>query len=196
VNGDGFADVIIGGPGASPNGGASGAVFVLYGKASGFQSEQFWNIAGNDGVRIDGEAAGDNAGVWVSSADINGDGIADILIGADRAHPNGANSGANYVVFGKSSGFGGDLPLSSLDGTNGFQINGETAGDFSGYSISSAGDVNGDGFGDIIIGSPPIWNYRVSMEPTDSRSTACPRATTAGFPSPRRATSTATAMPI
>jgi len=46
------------------------------------------------------------------------------------------------------------LKLSSLDGTNGFKINGEAADDRSGFSVSSAGDVNGDGFADLIVGAP------------------------------------------
>jgi serralysin len=58
------------------------------------------------------------------------------------------------VVFGQAGGFGANLNLSTLDGTNGFQISGEAANDFSGRSVSSAGDVNGDGFNDLIIGAP------------------------------------------
>ena len=46
------------------------------------------------------------------------------------------------------------VQLSSLSATNGFKISGEAYGDFSGYSVSSAGDVNGDGFDDLIIGAP------------------------------------------
>jgi len=57
------------------------------------------------------------------------------------------------VVFGSSTRTSAELDLSSLDGTNGFQINGIDHADFSGYSVSSAGDVNGDGFDDIIIGT-------------------------------------------
>jgi hypothetical protein len=57
------------------------------------------------------------------------------------------------VVFGKAGGFAASLDLSTLDGSNGFQINGEAAADRSGYSVSAAGDVNGDGFGDLIIGA-------------------------------------------
>ena len=61
--------------------------------------------------------------------------------------------GQSYVVFGSSSGFGASLNLSSLNGSNGFVINGIDAGDYSGYSVSSAGDINGDGFDDLIIGA-------------------------------------------
>jgi Ca2+-binding RTX toxin-like protein len=57
------------------------------------------------------------------------------------------------VVFGQAKGFDTSLDLSSLDGTNGFQINGEAAGDGSDRSVSSAGDVNGNGFDDLIIGA-------------------------------------------
>jgi hypothetical protein len=56
-------------------------------------------------------------------------------------------------LFGKASGFAANLNLSTLNGSNGFKINGATADDHSGYSVSAAGDVNGDGFGDVIIGA-------------------------------------------
>jgi Ca2+-binding RTX toxin-like protein len=84
---------------------------------------------------------------------VNGDGFADLIVGANGADPNGSNSGASYVVFGKAGGFGAALELSSLDGANGFQINGEAAYDYSGRSVASAGDVNGDGFADLIVGA-------------------------------------------
>jgi trimeric autotransporter adhesin len=71
----------------------------------------------------------------------------------DLADPNGNNSGASYVVFGQEDGFSANLNLSTLDGTNGFRINGEADGDLSGLSVSAAGDVNGDGFDDLIIGA-------------------------------------------
>jgi hypothetical protein len=104
---------------------------------------------------INGIDANDYSGRSVSSAgDINGDGFDDIIIGVYRADPNGQDqAGESYVVFGKAGGFSANLNSSALDGSNGFVINGIDADDRSGRSVSSAGDVNGDGFDDILIGA-------------------------------------------
>jgi len=155
INGDGFADLIVGASDADPNGAYSGASYVVFGKASGFTADvSLFALDGTDGFQISGEAAGDFSGRSVHSAgDVNGDGFDDLLVGAFLASPNGAYSGQAYVVFGKASGFTATLELSALNGTNGFQINGEAAGDRAGLGLSSAGDVNGDGFDDIIVGA-------------------------------------------
>ena len=91
------------------------------------------------------------------AGDVNGDGIADLLIGAVGAAPNGELSGASYVVFGRDTAqtgaFPASLDLSDLDGTNGFRLDGVAAGDRSGRAVSSAGDVNGDGIADLLIGA-------------------------------------------
>ena len=84
--------------------------------------------------------------------DINGGEFDDLIIGAPNADPNGARSGASYVVFGKASGFAATLELSALDGTNGFALNGAAASDYSGRSVASAVDVIGDGFDNLIVG--------------------------------------------
>jgi len=155
VNGDGFADLIIGANGADPNGVSSGASYVVFGKASGFAANlDLSSLDGSTGFQINGEAVADYSGFSVSGAgDVNGDGFADLIIGAYRADPNGNYSGASYVVFGKASGFAANLNLSSLNGSTGFQINGEAVNDYSGRSVSGAGDVNGDGFADLIVGA-------------------------------------------
>jgi hypothetical protein len=90
---------------------------------------------------------------------VNRDGFDDLIIGAPDATANDVGSGAAYVVFGKGDGFGPDIALSTLDGTTGFKINGEAEGDYFGYSVSG-GDVNGDSFGDLIIGAPAESEFK------------------------------------
>src|SRR6266853_1826679 len=155
VNGDGFADLLIGATGADPHGSGSGASYVVFGKAGGFTTPfDLSTLNGVNGFKINGEAAGDYSGRTVSAAgDVNGDGFADLLIGAPYAAPNGTYSGASYVVFGKAGGFTTPLELSTLDGATGFKINGEAANDEAGNSVSAAGDVNGDGLADLLIGA-------------------------------------------
>ena len=157
VNGDGFADLIIGALRADPGGDdEAGASYVVFGRASGFATSlDLATLDGTNGFRLDGIDAFDRSGASVASAgDVNGDGFADILIGAYGGDPGGdSDSGESYVVFGKASGFAVSLDLAALDGTNGFRLDGIDADDRSGFSVASAGDVNGDGFGDIMIGA-------------------------------------------
>ena len=155
VNGDGFDDLLIGAYGAAPNGSDSGVSYVVFGKSDGFSTTlQLSTLNGSDGFKISGVAAGDNSGFSVSTAgDVNGDGFDDLLIGAFGAAPHGPATGASYVVLGRDGPFSPTLELSTLNGSDGFRISGASAYDLSGFSVSTAGDVNGDGFDDLIIGA-------------------------------------------
>lgn len=159
INGDGVDDVVIGAFSADPGGvNAAGEIYAVFGRrnlgASG--SIELSQLAAGEGVVINGIAQTDVAGGSVSSTgDINADGLNDLLIGASQADPNGLSfAGQAYVVFGANDlGTSGPIALASLDGNNGFVIEGISLGDTVGRSVSNAGDVNGDGSSDIIIGA-------------------------------------------
>ena len=126
---------------------SSGKSFVVFGKKDNRDVVNLSAIeSGTGGFVINGENSNDFSGYSVSSAgDVNGDGLDDLIVGAHQADlTNSADAGKSYVVFGKANTDA--INLSSIaTGTGGFVINGENTGDKSGYSVSSAGDVNGDG---------------------------------------------------
>ena len=129
VNGDGFSDVIVG---AYGYGSDQGRAYIYFGGAS------MNNISD---VTITGEAAGDRFGNSVSGAgDVNGDGYSDVIVGASGYS---ANTGRTYVYYGGAS----------MNNTADMTMTGETPGDKFGSSVSSAGDVNGDGYSDVIAGA-------------------------------------------
>jgi hypothetical protein len=156
VNKDGIGDFIIGGylydP---PSRGDGGAAVVIFGKTSGWADIDLASFtSGSAGFWIFGAATGDACGVAVSGAgDMNGDGADDLIVTASAADPQSkAEAGASYVVFGHSTTTTfGTIDLSVNSGGAWFKIYGATAGDHSGERACSAGDVNGDGFGDVAI---------------------------------------------
>ncbi|MGY0195697.1 beta strand repeat-containing protein [Leptothrix sp. BB-4] len=147
VNGDGLADVIVGAHGADQWQGRS---HVVFGKADGQSVKLSAVDAGHGGFVIRGELSGDLSGIAVGGAgDVNGDGLADLIVGASGA---AITFGKSYVVFGKADGAAVDLSAIS-QGTGGFAINGDAFAGAGGYSVSGAGDVNGDGLADLIVGA-------------------------------------------
>ena len=154
VNGDGFDDLIIGAPWADPDDkNGAGETYVVFGHSGGFPpSFALSMLDGSNGFRLDGIDEGDWSGWSVSSAgDVNGDGFDDLIIGAHGANE---HAGETYVVFSHSGGFPPSFALSTLDGLNGFRLDGNHDWHGSAFSVNSAGDINGDGFDDLIIGAP------------------------------------------
>ncbi len=156
VNGDGVDDLIVGARYADPAGKSSaGESYVVFGRADGTKVSLADIAAGSGGFVINGIDPDDRSGRSVSGAgDVNGDGLADVIVGAPGADPGGRESaGRSYVVFGKADGTPVDLSDFLTGKAGGFVINGIEPGDQSGVSVSGAGDVNGDGLDDIIVGA-------------------------------------------
>ncbi|RMB12233.1 FG-GAP repeat protein [Eilatimonas milleporae] len=151
INGDGLNDLIVTAPSAD-----AGQAYVIFGTTAGFNASLApSDLDGNNGFVITSIDAVERFGGASATGDINGDGIDDIIVSASSADPFGNTmAGKTYIVFGQTEGFGARLDLSTLDGDAGFTINGINAYDRSGHAISIAGDINGDGFDDLIIGAP------------------------------------------
>jgi len=140
---DGRADFLIGAYESDGSAAAAGAVYLVYGPASGTIDLSFADS------RILGIAAGDWAGFSVGSVgDVNGDGDDDLVIGAPFAHPDGSYVGAAYLVYGPPDD--GDMSLSDAARV----YTGINPGDRAGFSVAGVGDINGDGRGDILVGAP------------------------------------------
>ncbi|SDG90059.1 Por secretion system C-terminal sorting domain-containing protein [Dyadobacter soli] len=143
VNGDGYSDIIVGNANGSNEEQQEGRVFIYHGSASG--------IATTPSVILEPNIAFARMGASVASAgDINGDGYSDVIIGASYSDvivgaPSTTKNGTIYIYYGSPSGIIAATPTTFESGQDGAQF---------GYSVAGAGDVNGDGFSDIIAGAP------------------------------------------
>ena len=143
VNGDGYSDFIVGAPGYESGGAEKGAVFVWYGGiGSSFPS---WSWPGPHAYSQYGYSV-------ASAGDVNGDGYSDVIIGVPSATNEQDTEGMVHVWYGSSSG------LPTLVFNPSWMAESNLAGARFGTSVSSAGDVNGDGYSDIIVGAPNYTN--------------------------------------
>lgn len=139
INGDGFSDIIVGAPFLAPS--STGAVYIYHGSPDGLSNTPVNTYNGTN--------SNDFFGLVVSSAgDVNGDGYSDVIVTAEKPL---SGPGIVYIYLGSSSG----LSLSPSATLTGF-----FSGDGFGYSASCAGDVNGDGYSDIVVGAPGVLGNR------------------------------------
>jgi predicted transcriptional regulator len=149
VNGDGYDDMIIGASKNDDAGNDSGKIYIIFGKSSDWEMDV--NLSKADASFL-GEAPDSqgNSTLRVAGAgDVNGDGCDDILIANPRNDKHGRNAGLTYLIFGKETGWTNNTNLSSSDAS----FYGEAKSDFSGFYVAGAGDVNSDGYDDILIGA-------------------------------------------
>jgi hypothetical protein len=151
VNGDGFSDVIIGAPDYDNGQVDEGQVFLYYGSVGGLSSIPDWTR--------ESDQASASFGICVATAgDVNGDGYSDIIIGS-HSYDNGQwDEGRAFVYHGSSSG---------LSTSANWTAENDQAGSVFGWSASSAGDINGDGYSDVIIGAHQYpygsWNGKAYL---------------------------------
>jgi hypothetical protein len=148
VNGDGHDDVLVGAFGSNDAGQNAGKVYLFLG--SRLAAGGWFEAASADYVWT-GVAADDEAGISVAAGDVDGDGLDDLIVGADGADSAGAWTGSVYVILASGLGAAGGpaLSLSNAD----YVIQGESEGNFFGTSVA-AGDVDGDGTDDVLVGAP------------------------------------------
>jgi hypothetical protein len=151
VNGDGYGDVIVGAPNYNGGSSSEGKVFVYAGQPTGPTVTPIWTAESNQANAV--------FGISVASAgDVNGDGYGDVIVGASQYDQDGlGDEGWTFVWLGSASGLGS----SGTPGNADWSARGNQAAARFGMSVAGAGDVNGDGYGDVIVGAPTYANGQV-----------------------------------
>ena len=146
VNGDGYDDILIGAFHNGDEGSDSSQIYLILGKDSGWAMDT--DLADSD-ASFYGVGADYISGASVAGAgDVNGDGYDDILVGSEYDYNTGEHAGPTYLILGKASGWAMDTSLLDSDAS----FLGENTYDDYLWSVAGAGDVNGDGYDDILIG--------------------------------------------
>lgn len=187
VNGDGlddFALSMFAGDGVSDSIGNSGNTYVVFGRTNWSNQIDLEELDGTDGFTVYGVNWNDESGTALGGGgDFNGDGFDDVLIGAPRAdgptifNPGGpgerGGAGDSYVIFGKANWMNdAHVEVATLADNAGVILHGAEIHGWSGRAIDFAGDMNGDGFDDVVVAAPGIpLNQPAAMERTDSGST-------------------------
>ena len=142
LDGDGYDDILVGAPGEDSGGADAGCAYVVRGPVEG--ETTLAQVA----AKLRGENPGDAAGSAVAMAgDVDGDGLGDLIIGAPHRPAAGEDNGAAYVVYGPLTGV---VELGIAPG----RLTGEVSGDQAGTAVAGGGDVNGDGYDDVLVGAP------------------------------------------
>jgi hypothetical protein len=142
VNGDGYADIVTGDPTIGIGQNLEGAAYVFQGGPSG--------IGGIPNATLQSNQAGAYLGWYVSGAgDVNNDGFSDVIVGAPYYGDGQSQEGAAFVFHGGPTGIGSGNPTSANA-----TLQSDQAGAFLGWSVAGAGDVNNDGWDDVIVGAP------------------------------------------
>jgi len=139
---DGYDDILIGAPEEDSAASGAGAAYLMLGPVSGVQS-----LSAADAILF-GENGDDYFNISISSAgDLNADNYADIVIGARLDDWTDSNAGAAYMVLGPISGV---VNAAALDG----KVLGRFSNDWMGSAVGLAGDINNDGYSDVVVGAP------------------------------------------